>query len=385
VWGVVQKIYNHDSLEEGTLVHLYGYPSLHEKSGNFSIAAQRIIPTGEGALKIAFDKLKEKLEQEGLFRPERKRFIPEFPQHIGLITAKGSEAYKDFIKITSQRMGGLKIHFYPVTVQGRGSVESIVNAVSYFNENMPFLDVLVVCRGGGSLEDLQSFNDEKVVHALFSSKAPVVTGIGHEGDVTLADLVADLRASTPSNAAELIVRDREDVFREIEYSKEIIEKEVKTLLEVSDQIKRIPERLEDSMSGLLGKNKGEMYLYVTRMKGTIDRQVSLLQRTIDNFRRLFDKYENKLSRYREQTSTLAKGLTREIYSFLIEQKTNLQHLEKLLVSLSYETQFKRGFSITLSEKGKIIRKIEDILKGDRITTVVENGNISSTVVLIDKK
>jgi exodeoxyribonuclease VII large subunit len=384
VFSTIHQIYNYDLLEEGTLVHLYGTPSLFEKRGEFNISARQIMPTGEGALKIAFEKLKEKLDQEGLFRPERKRPISQFPQQIGLITAKDSQAHKDFVKILSQRMGGLKIQFYPVNVQGRGSVDSIVNAVTYFNNHTP-LDVLVICRGGGSLEDLQSFNDEKVVRALFSSRIPVVSGVGHEGDITLSDLVADLRASTPSNAAELIVRDRKEVLQKIYFSQTTIEKDLRALLRVSEQINSFAERLDSSIERKLQDKNDELFLYVTKMKGTIDKQISNLHLKIARFKRLFDKFENKLSLYSQEISTYANSLKKDVEGLVGKQKSKIENLEKLVVSLDYQKLLKRGFSITLTEKGKILRRIEDVANGDRITTTVENGRIPSTVVLATQK
>lgn len=213
IFASVFKVKNFNSLKVGMKVVIKGKPSLHIKSGKFSIEVNEITPIGDGALSQAFDILKQKLEDEGLFSKSRKRLIPIYPISIGFITAKDSQAYNDFVKIMDERWCGATIHFYPTQVQGSGSVTSIVEAIEYFNSNFTnaSLDVLVIARGGGSIEDLISFNDEKVVRAVYASKFPVVSGVGHEGDITLIDLVSDLRASTPSNAAELISPDKQDL------------------------------------------------------------------------------------------------------------------------------------------------------------------------------
>ena len=166
-------------LEEGMLVNVYGYPKLYKKSGRFSLNATNITPAGEGGLKLAFEKLKLKLEAEGLFDPSRKREITKFPQKIGLITARDSQAYKDFVKVLDARIKGVKIYFYPASVQGRDALKEISAGIAHFNALMPDLDVLVLARGGGSLEDLYTFNTEELARAIYSSKIPIFTCDGH--------------------------------------------------------------------------------------------------------------------------------------------------------------------------------------------------------------
>lgn len=223
IFAVAFNINTLSLLKEGMLVHVYGTPHIHQKSGRFRVTADQIIPKGLGELKIAFEMLKLKLEKEGLFAVERKRPIPEYPTKIALLTAENSQAYHDFIKILNERTGNLEIFFFPIAVQGADSVKSIVKTFNHINQNYNYLDFAVLTRGGGSLEDLQSFNNEEVVKAIFSSKIPVVSAVGHEKDITLADLVADLRASTPSNAAEIISRDKKEIFESLTYLKKHFE------------------------------------------------------------------------------------------------------------------------------------------------------------------
>ncbi|MEK9147338.1 MAG: exodeoxyribonuclease VII large subunit [Patescibacteria group bacterium] len=197
-------------LEDGMKIQVTGTPNLHS-TGRFNLIAEFIKPVGEGSIKRALELLKQKLFQEGIFAPERKRPLPKFPENIGLITSQDAAAYTDFIKVLSHRFGGITIYFYPVSVQGEKAPNEITEAFNYFNQKMPNLNVLVLTRGGGSLEDLMAFNSEKVVRSVFGSKIPVICAVGHERDESLSDFAADKRASTPSNAAELLVPERSEV------------------------------------------------------------------------------------------------------------------------------------------------------------------------------
>lgn len=207
----------HVPLEDGMRVRVYGHPRIYPKTGRFSINVEWAEPTGEGALKRAFELLKAELEKEGLFAPERKRALPRFPKTIGLIASKESAAYGDFIKVLKERFGGIHIFFYHVRVQGSEAIADIEKAFSYFNLRHTELGVeaIVLVRGGGSLEDLAAFNSREVAYAVFGSLTPVIVGVGHEEDVTIADFVADVRASTPSNAGELLVPYRGDVWARV--------------------------------------------------------------------------------------------------------------------------------------------------------------------------
>lgn len=194
-------------LEEGMLVRVSGTPRLHPQFG-FSVTVQSIQPSGEGALKKAFDLLKAKLSAEGLFDESRKRSLPYPPQRIALVTSFESAAYADFIKITTARWPFVHIDLYDVQVQGEPAPSQLVRAIESANAEGEVADVLVVTRGGGSADDLAAFNDERVVRAVAASRIPSLIAIGHEIDESLAELAADVRASTPSNAAELLVPDR---------------------------------------------------------------------------------------------------------------------------------------------------------------------------------
>ncbi|HSW79068.1 MAG TPA: exodeoxyribonuclease VII large subunit [Candidatus Babeliales bacterium] len=201
-------------LEDGLKVQVIGYPRMHPRFG-FSINIQTIAPVGAGSIKKAADLLRAKLEAEGLFDVSRKRVLPRWPKNVALITAANSAAYADFVKIMDERWGGVDIHFSDVYVQGTKAPLQIVKAIEHFNRLPVLPDVLVVTRGGGSAEDLAWFNDERVVRAVAASRIPTLVAVGHEVDIILAELAADLRASTPSNAAQLLVPDRTEIIAEL--------------------------------------------------------------------------------------------------------------------------------------------------------------------------
>jgi exodeoxyribonuclease VII large subunit len=206
-------------LEDGMMVAVRGVPRLHPLYG-FSVTAQHIQPVGQGAIKKAAELLQAKLAAEGLFDPERKRPLPYPPAHIGLVTSGESAAYRDFMKIISARWGGLTITLIDVQVQGEAAPLQIVQAITQFNQMAAPPEVLVVTRGGGSAEDLQAFSTEQVTRAVAASRIPTIVAIGHEVDISLAELAADQRGSTPSNAAELLVPDRKALLHNLRIHQE---------------------------------------------------------------------------------------------------------------------------------------------------------------------
>lgn len=208
-------------LEDGMMIQVTGRPSLFQKSGKFHLRVNKIQVMGEGSLKRQYELLKVKLTKEGLFNPERKRPLPRFPKKIGLVTSSDAAAYTDVLKILKNRWAGIEILHFPVNVQGAQAVPQVVAALQEINHSYSKqLDVVILTRGGGSMEDLQAFNDEAVVRAAFALKVPLVAAIGHERDETLVEYVADQRASTPSNAAERVVPDKRDVMAQIQTSVE---------------------------------------------------------------------------------------------------------------------------------------------------------------------
>jgi len=203
-------------IEDGMKVIVTATPKLTQW-GKFSLTVKAVRPSGEGALKKSFEILKAKLDTEGLFAQERKRVLPTIPTYVAVISSTQAAGYADFIKIINERWGGLRIDVAHVVVQGADAPDQIIRALQYINTREELPEVIVIIRGGGSADDLSAFNDEQLVRAISASRVPTLVGVGHEVDVSLADLVADVRASTPSNAAQILVPDRQESIRAVRY------------------------------------------------------------------------------------------------------------------------------------------------------------------------
>lgn len=242
-------------LEDGMVVRITGTPRLHPQFG-FSVTVQTITPAGEGSIKKAFLLLKKKLTDEGLFDESRKRFIPDMPQTIALVASVKSAAYADFIKIVSSRWPFLTIQVFDTQVQGEAAPEQLVRAITNANEQAELADVLVVTRGGGSADDLQAFNDERVVRAVAASRMPTVVAIGHEIDESLSELAADLRASTPSNAAELLVPDKAAEQAQVSVLRDTLNSNARSFVDLAvadsrfmrQQVQAAPMRMLDAVT-----------------------------------------------------------------------------------------------------------------------------------------
>lgn len=236
------SVYNLQSpLEEGMVLTVSGVPQLHPLYG-FSLTVQSIQLSGEGTIKRAAQLLEAKLRTEGLFDQARKRSIPHPPESLGLITSSESAAYGDFMKILNERWGGVDVQLYDVQVQGENAPAQIIEALEYFNSHANPPEVLVITRGGGSPDDLQAFSAEQVVRAVAASRIPTLVAVGHEIDISLAELAADYRASTPSNAAQVLAPNRQDIIKQLQAETQEIRHIVKTLIQ--DQRHSIKEQLQ---------------------------------------------------------------------------------------------------------------------------------------------
>ncbi len=333
IFSMAHLVPNFRQLEPGMLVQVTGTAGVYKGTTKFRLMATSIEPQGNGALQIAFEKLKAQLEAEGLFAPERKRPLPEWPIHIGLITAKDSSAYYDLVKILSARMGGLQLKLIPVNVQGREAVPTILRAMQYVNAHAQDFDVVIMARGGGSLEDLQAFNSEEIARAVFSSKVPIISAIGHEDNWSLTDYIADLRASTPSNAAELVVRDKHVVINEINGSLQFI--------------------------------KESLQYRIDRIKREVNGVVTIIQ--------------HYSVRYHQQIDNMVTTIKQQMSLRLALKRQEIDQLTRLLKSLDFQETLNRGFSITKTEAGKIVTSASDVQSNDVLITQLAVGKITSHV------
>ncbi len=362
VFGVVYQLGNLSSLGVGMQVRIIGNPRLHQKSSRFSLFAQQITPSGHGAIALAYERLKLQLEEEGLFDPSAKRSLPRFPQKVGLITARGSQAYQDFIKITNERIGGVQIFHYPAQVQGEAAIKSLRLALDYFNNYSP-VDAIVITRGGGSLEDLIAFNDETLTRAVAASKIPVLAAIGHEGNLCLVEMAADLRASTPSNAAQLLFVDRKEAINDINSKLALIAAQTRNLCR----------------------------LHQLKHQHLIKRLVQLVQSQVQTVKDLLKRFylspKNTLIRlkhYQSRLLLLNHALTNTQRTRLRFSKARLQELDRLIQALDFQKTLNRGFSLTL-QSSKPVSRIQDVAPDQPLETILSNGQISSIINQIKPK
>lgn len=325
--------------EDGMKVRVWGPPAINKWSG-FQIEVQKMEAVGDGALKKAYELLKKKLQAEGLFDTSRKRALPRFPERIGLITSRDAAAYGDFIRILNNRWGGVGVLFAHVHVQGQEAVPEILAAFRRFNEmseaEQP--EVLVLTRGGGSLEDLHAFNDEQVARAVFGSKIPVVCGVGHERDESLCDFVADVRASTPSNAAERVVPNRQEILYEIE-----------------TMTRHLENRLGDAVS---------------------ERQI-LIERATQFIFSATDRQKEKLSH-------LTRDLLDRVNNWLPRFNDRLAASFRVLANLDPERVLSRGYSIVTS-RGRVIKDAVTLEVGAEIGVQLAQGSLGAEVLRINGK
>ncbi len=333
IFSMSHLIGNFRQLEPGMLVRVVGTAGVYKGTTKFRLFANSIEPQGNGALQIAFEKLKAQLEAEGLFSVDRKRPLPEWPVQIGLITAKDSSAYFDLVKILSARMGGLQLKLLPVNVQGREAIPTILRAMQYVNKHTNEFDLVIMARGGGSLEDLQAFNSEEIARAVFSCKVPIVSAIGHEDNWSLTDYIADLRASTPSNAAELVVKDRQVVVSEIIGSLQFI--------------------------------KESLYYRIDTVKREVNSIVAIIQ--------------HYTVRYMQQITIMVSTIKQRMSLEAALKRQEIDQLVRLLKSLDFQETLNRGFSITKTEAGKIIKSASEVKSNDILITQLANGSIKSHV------
>ena len=363
--------------EDGLQVICRGRVSLYEKRGDYQLILGSLEPKGIGALQLAFVQLKEKLEKEGFFEPSRKKPIPMVPQTIGIVTSPTGAVIRDMLHVLKRRFENLHILLYPVRVQGEGASGEIVEAVKYFNQ-WTDVDVIIVGRGGGSLEDLWAFNEEAVARAIYHSRIPVISAVGHETDYTISDFVADLRAPTPSAAAELVVRDKKEIKNVLHYLRGRLENEVV-------QICQGHRTHLSHLAGIFREPEKKIEEYFLRMDDLVNRL------------RLFASWI--LKRKREKQLHLSQNLLlrspmerlKTIGSFLSEvQKRmaqNVNHAMEIrrhrvegilgkLDSLSPLSILQRGYSITRRLPSlQILREATQVKEGDRVEIKLCQGTL----------
>lgn len=370
------------SPRDGMKVRCQGELSVYEKRGEYQIIVRRIEEAGKGSLQEQFEKLKAQLQKEGLFDAARKRKLPVLPQRIGIVTSPTGAAIRDLLNILCRRFPNLHITLLPVKVQGEGSAQEVAAAIDLFNA-MGSTDVMIVGRGGGSLEDLWAFNEEVVARAVARSTIPVISAVGHETDFTICDFVADLRAPTPSAAAELVVQPKA-VFEEMlrVHARHLAGALSKCALTLKNRYTRAAGSYVFREPGHLVARGREQLLHIgerlaIRLRGAFEQR----QQRVDELgMRLGHQLRLGGNAARQKTDRLAQAMLHVMRIQAQARRERLKRLEAQLRALGPVAVLERGYSITQSADGRVIRDAQDVKKGDRLVTRIAKGTVNSEVV-----
>ncbi|PYL04621.1 MAG: exodeoxyribonuclease VII large subunit [Verrucomicrobia bacterium] len=352
------------ALVDGAQVQVYGTVTVFETRGQYQLNVHILQSRGVGLLQAKFEALKRKLEAEGLFAPERKRLLPKFPRRIGIVTSPSGAAIRDILNVLSRRAPWLQILINPVRVQGTGAAQEIAVAIRELalpNKAFASVDLIVITRGGGSMEDLWEFNEEIVARAIFHSAVPIVSAVGHEIDFTISDFVADLRAPTPSAAAELIVPDIIDLQRRIDGCTRALGRQL--LNRVRDAQQRLDHARETLQRCLAHK-------------------IDSYKRSLLNILRALQprKLSGELMMRRNRFADLHRRLVACPPRLLENAVHRFQRIEGILRVLGPDATLRRGYSITMNDHGKIIRTVTAIRPRMKIRTRVSDGEFGSEII-----
>ena len=373
-------------LADGLQIMAFGELSVYEARGQYQLIARRMEPKGYGALQLAFEQLKQKLAAEGLFDAARKKPIPAYPEHIGIVTSPTGAAIRDILNIVERRFPNIHIVIAPVRVQGDGAAAEIAAAVDEFNAlnesgQLP-LDVLIVTRGGGSIEDLWAFNEEPVARAVARSRIPTLSAVGHEIDFTICDFVADLRAPTPSAAAELVVKQRLELVETVALLGQRLERETESALEAlkhrlelasssyvfrrpAELVRQYQQRMDDALASM--ENAAGQWIAARHARiGILGEQLARLSPAA------------RVGQYRQRLENLAGRQTLALKNWRQRRQQALKELGGRLALLSPQNVLNRGYSMTTrAADGKVLTAASQVRKGERIRTRLREGEIES--------
>lgn len=381
IWsGVYQKL--GFDLEEGMKINVIGRVQVYEPSGSYSIIIEKAEPDGVGALAIQFEQLKKKLTEEGLFQERFKQPLPQFSKRIGVVTSRSGAVIRDIITTVSRRFPGVDILLYPTKVQGDGSAEEIARNIARANQRDD-LDLLIIGRGGGSIEDLWAFNEEIVVRAIFESRLPVISSVGHETDVTLADFVADRRAATPTAAAELATPvTKLDVLAHLQNQEKRLATAVRNVLSKKQEslkkcsqsvIFRQPERLYDGYLQRLDQLQ-------LRLKQSLRTRISDNKQVVQaRMHRLVQLSPvTKIQRYQDRLGQLDKLLRSQMALVYDAKVAEVKRLSEALLMLDTSRIVARGYAIVKKEES-VVDSVENLKKTDQVTLLMRDGRVELEV------
>lgn len=381
IWsGIYQKL--GFDLEEGMKINVIGRVQVYEPSGSYSIIIEKAEPDGVGALAIQFEQLKKKLTEEGLFQERFKQPLPQFAKRIGVVTSRSGAVIRDIITTVSRRFPGVDILLYPTKVQGDGAAEEIARNIARANQRED-LDVLIIGRGGGSIEDLWAFNEEIVVRAIFESRLPVISSVGHETDVTLADFVADRRAATPTAAAELATPvTKLDVLTHLQNQ----EKRMATA--VQNVLSRKKEALKKCSQSVIFRQPERLYDgYLQRLDQLQLRLKQSLRTRISDNKQLVQARTHqlvqlspvtKIQRYQDRLGQLDKLLRSQMALVYDAKVAEVKRLSEALLMLDTSRIVARGYAIVKKEES-VVDSVEMLNKKDQVTLLMRDGQVELEV------
>jgi len=369
--------------QDGLRVLARGNLEVYEARGEYQLIVEMLEPQGAGALQLAFEQLKNKLAAEGLFAQERKRSLPALPRRLGIVTSTGGAVIRDILQILERRFPGLHIRVFPALVQGEGSIDQVCAGLAYFSQSL-WAEVVILARGGGSLEDLWTFNEEAVARAIAASKVPVVSAIGHETDFTIADFVADLRAPTPSAAAELVICTRDSLLEQIAAHQNKLFQSLRYRLAMANRA--LHERGIDRAATLIHRSIARRAQRVDELDFNLRRlirhQVETRTRALaDANRRLqANDLRLRLAGGRHLGDVLQQRFIRAMSDRLWQSRRRFESLDVRLRQLSPLAVLSRGYAIVQNAQGHALRSSSETGPGEDISIRLGRGKLSATVV-----
>jgi exodeoxyribonuclease VII large subunit len=357
----------------GSQVEVLALPSLYEARGEFQLTLEQMRPAGMGALYEAFERLKKKLENEGLFLESRKQPLPLFPAQIGIVTSPQAAALRDVLTTLVKRMPGLPVILYPTPVQGVGSAQKIVDALSLANQRKE-CDVIILCRGGGSIEDLWSFNEEIVARAIASSRIPVVSGVGHETDFTIADFVADQRAATPTAAAQAVTPDRVELIqRLLHFDQRMARANLRQLERAMQQLDYLQRRLvhpaERAQQQM--QNLGQMQ---QRLQSAFAHTLQIQQWRLQALQQRVSSKKPDLEILYNSQAEIKRRLKEVMQRILERNGSRLLAVQQNLQLLNPQQVLARGYSMVRNAKGEVVRDSESLMLGESLSLNFAHGS-----------
>lgn len=368
--------------QDGISVLARGSIDVYEQRGEYQLIVERLEPQGAGALQLAFDQLKRKLEAEGLFAADRKRPLPKFPRRIGIVTSPAGAVIRDILHVLDRRFRGLHVRVFPAQVQGEGAVEQVCRGIEYFSADR-WANVVIVARGGGSIEDLWTFNEEAVARAISASSIPVISAVGHETDFTIADFVADLRAPTPSAAAELVICTRESLLDQVSVLEQRLARDMRYQLLMRSRRfeQRGLERAATLMHRTINGRAQRVDDLEFRLRSVSQRLFAARLKQIDHLnsrlqaRDLRVKFARSHARLKAAESDLFQCTRVSLWRL----RQRFESLNAHLTQLSPLAVLARGYAIVQQENGTVLRKAVETAPGERVFIRLSEGGLTATV------